>query len=99
VARSSSASRVGREAAVALHQLIRHHHVVPEHASSAPRVFGLTRRELLWPAAAAVLLLAINKLVVHDEGSFFGSVLIVGFALGVLGVHMSKYLRRVTAGR
>jgi hypothetical protein len=53
--------------------------------------------ELWWPAGAAVALLVINKAVVHDDGSFFGAVLLVGFAVGLLAVHALKVVRRVAA--
>ena len=64
--------------------------------AAAPMFLGLTYRELWWPIAAAVLLLLINKLVVHDGGSFFGGVLATGFWIGVgVGVvNLVKWLVR-----
>lgn len=66
--------------------------------AAAPMVLGLTRRELWWPIAAAIVLLLINKLVVHDGGSFFGGVLATGFWIGVGVVNLVKWLvRQATA--
>ncbi len=66
---------------------------------SVPGLFGLTRRELWWPIAVAIVVLLINKLVIHDGGSFFGSVLINGFWVGVIAVVAVKWLvRRANAG-
>lgn len=62
-----------------------------------PMILGLTKGELCWPTGAAVALLVINKAVIHDDGSFFGAVLLVGFAAGLLAVHAVKAARRVAA--
>lgn len=58
------------------------------------QVWGLTPRELWWPAGAAVALLVINKAIIHDRGSSFGMVLVIGFGLGVIAVHGVKAIRR-----
>jgi hypothetical protein len=58
---------------------------------------GLNLRELWWPSAVAVIPLAVNTLVVHDGRSFFGGVPLIGFRLGVLGVHAVRLLRRAAS--
>lgn len=62
-----------------------------------PKTLGLTLGELWWPAGAAIVLLVINKAVIHDDGSFVGAVLMVGFAMGLLAVHALKAVGRAAA--
>jgi hypothetical protein len=81
--------------------MARHHGVVdsPPPTQSPAVVLGLTLRELWWPAVCAVIALVLNKVVIGDRNSFFGSVLMVGAFVGVGLAHLITYARRRQANR
>jgi hypothetical protein len=58
----------------------------------AAPTFKLTRRGLAAALASGPAVLAINKLVVNDRGSFWGDVLAVGFLLGVVAIRLGHHL-------
>jgi hypothetical protein len=58
----------------------------------AAPTLNLTRRGLAAALASGLAVLAINKLVVHDRGSFWGGVLVVGFLLGVVAIRLGHHI-------